>query len=66
MPIAAIGGIGAVAAILLRRPPAGAPSATVPATVPAMAPVTAPVADPETPGPGLAVSPMANLAKEAR
>jgi EmrB/QacA subfamily drug resistance transporter len=62
--IAAIGGIGAVAAVLLRRPPAGAPSATVPAITPATVPAAAPVADPETAGPGLAVSPVANLAKE--
>jgi hypothetical protein len=48
--IAAIAATGAVAAVLLRRP---SPAAT-------------PVADAETAGPGLAVSPVANLGKEPR
>jgi hypothetical protein len=52
--IAAIAATGAVAAVLLRRPrPAAAPAADA-------------VADAETAGPGLAVSPVANLGKEPR
>jgi hypothetical protein len=68
--ISAIAGIGAVAAVLLRRRPAGASSAAAPVATPAAAPVAtpaaAPVADAETAGPGLAVSPVANLGKEPR
>jgi hypothetical protein len=61
--ISAIAGIGAVAAaVLLRRPPAGASSAAAPVATPA----AAPVADAETASPGLAVSPVANLGKEPR
>jgi MFS family permease len=52
--IAAIAATGAVAAVLLRRPR------------PAAAPVADAVADAETAGPGLAVSPVANLGKEPR
>jgi MFS family permease len=68
--ISAIAGIGAVAAVLLRRRPAGASSAAAPVATPAAAPVAtpaaAPVADAETAGPGLADSPVANLGKESR
>ncbi len=50
--IAAISGTGAVAAVLLRRPPAGAPPAAAPVATPATAPVAGPATDPETAGPG--------------